>query len=136
MVIRNDEGLVLASCVEKILVAYNGCEIETMAIAAALSFTSDISKKQAILKGDSLSVIKALREDASSISLIGLLIDDVKSLANSFDELSYSYTKREGNQVAHGLAKYAKSIPDLVVWLEDVSPQLLSVLQADLLGIH
>ena len=73
MVIRNDEGLVLASCAEKIPVAYNGCEIETMAAAAALSFTSDISIKQAILKGDSLAVIKALREDASSLSPIGFV---------------------------------------------------------------
>ena len=79
---------------------------------------------------------KSLREDASSLTPFGLLIDDVKSLANSFDELSYSYTKREGNQVAHGLAKYAKSITDFVVWMEDVPPQLLSILQTDLIGVH
>ena len=41
------------------------------------------------------SVRKALREDASSLSPFGLLIDDVKSIANSFDELSYSHTLRE-----------------------------------------
>ena len=136
VVIRNDEGLVLASCAKKIPVAYSECEIETMAATTALSFTSDIDIKRAILKGDSLAVIKALREDASSLSPFGLLIDDVKSLANSFDELSYSHTKREGNQVAHGLTKYAKIILDFVVWMENVPPQLFSVLQADLLGIH
>ena len=42
---------------------------------------------KAVLEGDSLAVIKALREDASCLSPIGLLIDDVKSLANNFDEL-------------------------------------------------
>ena len=110
VVIRNDEGLVLASCAKKIPVAYSGCEIETMAAVAAFSFASDIGIKRAILEGDSLAVIKALREDASSLSSIGLLLDDVKSLTNSFDELSYFHTKREGNQVAHDLAKYAKSI--------------------------
>ncbi|XP_065623148.1 uncharacterized protein LOC136064818 [Quercus suber] len=120
MVIRNEEGLVLASCAKKIPVAYSGCEIETMAAAAALSFASDIGIKRVILEGDSLAVIKALRVDVSSLSPIGLLIDDVKSLANNFDELSYSHTKREGNQVAHGLAKCAKSILNLVVWMEDV----------------
>ena len=57
-------------------------------------------------------------------------------LANSFDELSYSHTRREGNQIVHGLAKYAKSIPDLVVWMEDVPPQLILFLQADLIGVH
>ena len=45
-------------------------------------------------------------------------------------------TLREGNQVAHGLTKYAKIILDFVVWMKNVPPQLFSVLQADLLGIH
>ena len=115
VVIRNEGGLVLASCAKKIPVIYCGCEIETMAAAAALSFASDIGIKRAILEGDSLAVIKALREDASSLSPFGLLLDDVKSLANSFEELSYSHTRREGNQVTHDLVKHAKSIPDFIV---------------------
>ena len=45
VVIRNNEGLVLVSYAKKIPVAYSGCEIETMAVAAALSFASDISIK-------------------------------------------------------------------------------------------
>ncbi|XP_075650250.1 uncharacterized protein LOC142620837 [Castanea sativa] len=114
VIIRNDEGLVMASYLKKIPVAYSGCEIETMAAAAALSFASEIGIKRAILEGDSLAVIKALREDASYLSPFGLLLDDVKSLANNFDELSYSRTKREGNQVVPDLAKYAKSISNLL----------------------
>ena len=55
VVIRNDEGLVLASCAKKIPVAYSGCEIETMAAATALSFALDIDIKRAILEGDSLA---------------------------------------------------------------------------------
>ena len=55
-------------------------------------------------------------------------------LSQRFDQLLYSHTKREGNHVAHSLAKYAIRIPDFLVWMEDIPPQLHSVLQADLEG--
>ena len=45
MVIRNDGGLVIASCAKKLPVAYSGSEIETMAATVALSFASEISIK-------------------------------------------------------------------------------------------
>ena len=41
-------------------------------------------------------------------------------------ELSYSYTKREGNKVAHHLAKLAINFPDSVIWIEDVPPLVFS----------
>lgn len=35
--------------------------------------------------------------------------------------------KREGNSVAHNLAKYASNIQDFSIWMEDTPPPLLSV---------
>ena len=136
MVIRNDGGLVIASCAKKLLAAYSGGEIETMATAIALSFASEIGIKRAIQEGDSLAMIKALREDVSSLSPTGLLVEDVKALSHNFDKLLYSHTKREGNQVVHSLVRYAIDIPYFLVWMEHVPPQIHSVLQADLIHLH
>ena len=36
-----------------------------------------------------------------------LLIQDAKLVESNFTELSYSHIKREGNKVAHGLARLA-----------------------------
>ena len=36
-----------------------------------------------------------------------------------YNSVSVSFVKQEGNRVAHVLAKFAKSIFDFVVWLED-----------------
>ena len=106
-----------------------------MAAAIALSFASEIGFRRAVLEGESLAMINALKERVSLLTPTGLLIEDVKILSQRFDQLLYSHTKRDGNQVAHSLAKYAICIPDFFfLWMEDVPPQLHSVLQADLEG--
>ena len=95
MVIRNDEGHVIASCAKKLLVAYSRGEVETMATAVAFSLALKIGIKRAILEGDLLVVIKSLRENVKSLSPTGLLLEDAMALFQNFDELLYSHTKRE-----------------------------------------
>ena len=134
MVIRNGSGLVLVSCIKKLNQAYSGEHIEALAAATALSFASEIGNKRTVLEGDSLAVVNALKEGVCLLTPTGLLVEDVKVLSQCFDQLLYFHTKREGNSMAHSLAKYALRIPDFLVWMEDVPPQLHSVLQADLEG--
>ena len=59
--------------------------------------------------------MKALQEEACSLAPLGVLIKDAKDLFLSFDQLLYSHTKREGNVVAHSLARYAIDISDFLV---------------------
>ena len=59
-------------------------------------------------------------------------LEDVKIFSQRFDTMLYSHTKREGNFIAHSLAKYAISIPDFLVWIEDVPPHIQHFVQADL----
>ena len=49
-----------------------------------------------------------------------------------FNQLRYSQVKREVNKVVHSLAKYVVHISDFIVWMDDVPPQFLNVIQADL----
>nr|XP_023876693.1 uncharacterized protein LOC111989131 [Quercus suber] len=132
VVVRNEQGLVLGSCSKRLLQAYSPIEIETMAAATALAFASELGVRRAVLEGDSLAVIKALRECDYPFTPTGLLLEDVSLFSHSFDTLLYSHTKREGNSVAHNLAKYAISIPDFLVWMEDVPPHIQYFVQADL----
>ena len=108
--------------------------IEALAVAWALSFTADIGVRRAVLEGDSMVVISALREDGKVLVPYELLLDDAKFLSQQFEELCYSHTKREGNSLAHSLTIYAISIPDFLVWMKDVLSQFYSVFQTDLLG--
>ena len=76
--------------------------------------------KRAVLEGDSLVVMKGLMEEERSLVLLGLLVEDAKNLSQKFDELLYSHTKREGNTLAHSLARYVIDILDFLLWMEDV----------------
>ena len=94
----------------------------------ALSFAIEIGISKVVLEGDSLTIINALSNDLRSLSSFGPLIDDAKFSSVNFDQLHYSHVKRECNFATHSLAKFASNISDFQVWMEDVPPQLSSVI--------
>ncbi|KAL0002805.1 hypothetical protein SO802_016586 [Lithocarpus litseifolius] len=61
VVVWDENGLVLGSCIKRLFQAYSAMEIEAMAATTALVFSNDIGVRRAILEGDSLAVIKAER---------------------------------------------------------------------------
>ena len=113
--IRDENGLVLGLCTKRLPQAYSAIEVEAMAATIALAFANDLGVTRIILEGDSLANIKALREGEQLLSPTGLLLEDVRMLSQSFEKLLYSHLKREGNFVAHSLARYVSSIPDFLV---------------------
>ena len=131
VVIQDNNGAVLASCSEKIHQAYKPDEVEALAALKAVTFACELGFWRAILEGDSLGLIKALKSTECSLSPTGLLVDDVKRVANSFERLLYSHVKRNGNIVAHSLAKNALCIIDFQVWMEEVPSHIVSILDLD-----
>ena len=51
-----------------------------------------------------------------------------------FSRLHYSHVKRECNKVAYCLARHVINVLDLAIWMEDIPPQFVFVLQVDLVG--
>lgn len=134
VVIRDNRGLVIASCSKVVHQVLGSSNIEAMAAAWALSFASNLGVRRVVLEGDSMAVITGLREVEKVLVPCGLLLEDAKILSQQFDELLYSHTKREGNSLAHSLARYAVGIPDFLIWMENVPSQFYSVFHIDLLG--
>ena len=134
-VIRNHDGAVMASCAEKLNQTYKVEEIEALAALKALKFAYELGFQNAILKGDSLGLIQALKAEDHKLSPLGLLVEDVKLFANNFVRLSYSHIKRNGNSVAHNLAKHAICIPDFQVWMKNVPSHVVSFLQSDVVDL-
>ena len=132
VVVKNENGLVLGSCTKRLSQAYSAMEIKAMAATIALVFASELGVRRAILEGDSMAVIKALKEFEYPLSPSGLLLEDIRMCSQKFDTMLYSHTKRESNSVAHSLARYAISIPDFLVWIKDVPPHIQHLVQADL----
>ena len=76
---------------------YKSDEIETLAATTTLSFAHELGFIHAILEGDSLVLINALKIEVHSLAPLGLLIKYVKVLSQNFDKLLYSHTKRNNN---------------------------------------
>ena len=66
---------------------------------------------------------------------MGLPVEDVKVFANNFARFLYSHIKRNGNSVAHSLAKHTIRIPDFQVWVENVPLHIVSILQSDVVDL-
>ena len=135
VIVQDREGLVIAVMSEKIPQLLKPIEIEAMAAIRAFEFAREVGISEAILERDSLLVIKALATKDIGLAPFGLLIQDAYRFTSAFSLLSYSHTKREGNQVAHDLAKLAVTIPNCVIWMEDVPSDVVNSYQADLAEI-
>ena len=85
-----------------------------------------------ILEGDSEIVINALNENLQSFVSFGLLIQDVKNIANYFHCISFPHVHRDGNCVAYHLTKHARHVTGFSVWIEDVPSYTFGTYQADL----
>ena len=66
----------------------------------------------------------------------GHLAEDVKYLALCFQKCMFSHVRKHYNKVAYSLARRALKHPHLLVWVEDIPPDIFDVFQADLKGFH
>ncbi|XP_065621858.1 uncharacterized protein LOC111993424 [Quercus suber] len=136
VLIRDPDGAVLASCAEKFDQAYKAEDTEALAKLKALTFAHDLCFQNVVLEGDALSLIQVLKSHEQNLSLWGLLIEYVKVYRIKFRRLLYSHVKRNGNSVAHNLAKHAICIPDFQVWMEDVPSHIVPFLHLDTRNIR
>ena len=125
VVIRNNARLVVASFAQHFCQAYKPVEIEAMATTRAIEFAREIGVDRIMVERDSSTVTKALSTKNPALASYGLLIEDARVLEGNFLELSHSHTKREGNKVAHCLARLALTLSDVAVWMEDIPPSVL-----------
>ena len=94
---------------------YTTLEIEPLAASTALEFALDMGFGQAVLETDSLVLANALINDSPYLSSDGLLIEDIRFQASSFNQLLYSHVNRKDNKVAHNFARHAICISDFLM---------------------
>ena len=85
--------------------------MEALAIIRALQFAWELDISEVVLEEDSEIITTALKDEHLP--------------------LLYSHIRREGNMVAHNLARYTKNVSDYVVWIKDAPPHIHNVIQAD-----
>ena len=63
-------------------------------------------------------------------------MDDIKHLILGRQFVGFSCVKREGNMVAHSLARFARNIVEDLYWMEDEPILAVDVLHHDRLHIN
>ena len=125
----------MLSLSEKTILPFTAIEVEAMAARRALKLALEIGFQQITLEGDSQILISALVNNTHSLSGFGHILKDIQFLASCFSTINYSHVRRHCNTVAHSLARRAIYLSQMQVWMEDVPPDILPVLQADLTGL-
>ncbi|KAL0003434.1 hypothetical protein SO802_017215 [Lithocarpus litseifolius] len=99
--------LVMAAFTQPIPLPTSVEMVEVLAAQGALCFAKDLGFNKVFVEGDSEIIIKALNHGGLSSSSFGHIIKDVKVLSSSLGNVLFSHTRRQGNRVAHGLARLA-----------------------------
>nr|POE67196.1 putative ribonuclease h protein [Quercus suber] len=131
-IIRNDEGLVMAAFTQCIPLPTSVEMVEVLAARSAIGFARELCLSQVILEGDSDTIIRALFGGGFDSSSFGHIIRDIKLLSSVFQNLSFCHTRRQGNSVAHRLARLACKFSHFQIWMEDLPPDIVSVYLSEL----
>lgn len=115
---------------EKITLPYLVTVVEVIATKRALRLPLDIGLSPIVLEGDSKNTIDALMCEGSLLADYRHLVDDAKRLVNQFESMEFSHVKREDNSTIHNIARHARHVSELSVWMEDVPPHLSAIIQA------
>ena len=102
-------------------------EIEILAALKALEFAADLGLISMVLEGDLEILMNALMDNSLSLASFGLFIPNIKAYAEFFRCTSFSHVRREGNIVAHNLARHACHVTSFSMWMEDVASHTLLI---------
>ena len=131
VVIRNDRGEVMASLLEKIVMPSSVEVLEMLVARRAAIFARELSFKNVWFEGDAEGAVRSLRNRDSSNAFVGHLVKDFMSIVGLFQTYSISHVRRQGNNVAHALARETRmSFPECI-WMEDVPPNVLIFVTKD-----
>ena len=84
VVIRNQDGLVMASLSEVVPLPSTVIEVETLAARRAVEFALELGFENIVLEGDSEILIKILNSSNRSLAPFGHIINDINFLASRF----------------------------------------------------
>lgn len=105
---------------------------EAMASRQGIRTTIESSFNSFILEMDSMLVFEAFKRRKKESSEFGLVLNDINMLLQQCTNVSFTFVRRNGNMVAHRLAKRNLITEFLLVWLEETPEDVMEVVASDL----
>ena len=132
VVFRDHVGQIISALSQRIPLIHSMELAEAMATRHAILFAKELSLFNAKIERDCSRVITILDEMGRSSTLFGHITDECKRLGVAFRFCKFKHVRREGNRLAHSLARRAILFADMNVWVESIPSDLDVVFQSDL----
>ncbi|XP_068323448.1 uncharacterized protein [Pyrus communis] len=117
LVVRDSEGVFLASFVRKLANVFSPLQAEAMAVHAGLAWTAESGFQNFIFENDSLQITSPLLEPSSNSRMVGPTVEDAKALLRLITGVTPSHVYRQANGVAHCLDRIALQVDESCVGL-------------------
>ena len=101
VVISNEQGEVMASLSEKIVMPSLVEVLEMLVARRVAIFACELGFKNACFEGDAEGVVRSIRDEDNSNAFVGHLVKDFMSIVGLFQTYSISHVRRQGNSIAH-----------------------------------
>nr|GMD98846.1 uncharacterized protein LOC109177106 [Ipomoea batatas] len=118
-VLRDSGGNFIAAGARNWAGSYHPKLAEAISIREALKWSKEKGYNALQIESNALLVIQGLK-NAAYDSYFDLVLEDIRVLANEFDDISFSFVKRSANTVAHLIAREAVFNADCRAW--DTTP--------------
>ncbi|KAK7833235.1 hypothetical protein CFP56_025725 [Quercus suber] len=85
-----------------------------------------------MFEGDCLRIINAINTKEPCHNLFGHIIEEIRSYTTPLLTCNFQHVRREGNKLAHALARRVVVSADTDVWVEELPADLDDVFNLDL----
>lgn len=135
-VLRDSAGTVLWAMAHWLQGCKSPLVAEALAMREAVSVVAGMQLQNVVMETDSLEVVLALANESEPFltEAQGIILDCLE-LGKAIPGRMVHHTRRGGNKVAHGLAKYSLSLDRGVSWFDDIPRHILDVARSDLVRV-
>ena len=131
VVIHDNVGAVIGALSMRIPLPQLVAMVETLGCRRAVQFAVEIGLHEVIVEGDVAGVIQAIKNREADQSVHGHIVGDIQDQVSLIAFSDFFFAPRSCNKVANALAKWAKTGPELQVWLEDCPEDIAHLVMAE-----
>uniref|UniRef100_A0A803N2H0 RNase H type-1 domain-containing protein n=1 Tax=Chenopodium quinoa TaxID=63459 RepID=A0A803N2H0_CHEQI len=131
-VVRDAAGVVKMAAAWRVEECWEPAIAEAKAMLLGLRAAMDCGHRKLEVESDCLSLFTAIKSRERGGSSLHLVLDDIYHVSGLLDFVSWSFTRREGNKVAHELAHCLSRDTSSRVWFSNFPSCIVSLLEFDL----
>ena len=120
VIVRNDGGEAVGTLSSSIPLAHSVADLEALACLKVVQFALELGLTCVVFEGDSIVIINALLHGAGDMASFGNILDDIWIHSAVFQFEEFVYINCSCNVVVDALAKKAKSVRAVQVWLNEL----------------